>query len=98
MCPYGRPAGLRWVEMLEASHPVPGPDSEAAGRRLLSLASAGGLVDGLSAARAREGGIDVRVSLARNDSHTALQAMGDLVVTGITGTNVADLRVVLAAG
>lgn len=60
--------------------------------------AAGGLVDGLSRARAREGGVDVAAALARNDSHTALRALGDLVVTGPTGTNVADLRVLLAAG
>lgn len=55
-------------------------------------------MDGLSARRAREAGIDVRAALAGNDSYTALEAMDDLVVTGATGTNVADLRVVLVAG
>ena len=60
--------------------------------------AAGGLVDGLSSARARAAGVDIADVLARNDSHTALLAMGDLVVTGVTGTNVADLRIVLVAG
>ncbi len=57
--------------------------------------AAGGLVDGLSLARAAAGGVDIDQALARNDSGPALQAMGDLVRTGPTGTNVADLRVML---
>lgn len=61
-------------------------------------AAAGGLVDGMSFARARAAGVDVPASRARNDSHTALRALGDLVLTGDTGTNVADLRVLLVAG
>ena len=57
--------------------------------------AAGGLVDGLSLARAEAEGVDIRGALARNDSGPALQAIGDLLRTGPTGTNVADLRVLL---
>ena len=46
-------------------------------------------------ARARAAGIDVAAALARNDSGTVLDATGDLLVTGATGTNVADLQVLV---
>lgn len=53
--------------------------------------AAGGLVDGGTAARIRAAGLDPEEALAQNDSYTALKAAGDLLVTGPTGTNVADL-------
>lgn len=59
--------------------------------------AAGGVVDGGSWARARAAGVDIASALDRNDSHRALQAMGDVVLTGPTGTNVGDLRVLLVA-
>jgi len=33
--------------------------------------------------------------LENNDSYTALQSSGDLLITGATGTNVADLQILL---
>jgi hydroxypyruvate reductase len=57
--------------------------------------AAGGLVDAGSLARMRAAGIDPAARLADNDSHRALAAAGDLVVTGGTGTNVADLQVLI---
>jgi len=57
--------------------------------------AAGGLVDGETARRAREAGIDPREALDRNDAHAALAAAGALLETGPTGTNVNDLRAVL---
>lgn len=57
--------------------------------------AAGGLVDGGSALRARHAGVDVEAALATNDSATALAAMGDQLITGPTGTNVADVRLLL---
>ncbi len=57
--------------------------------------AAGGLVDGGSAARAARVGLDIDAALAANDSYTALAALGDLLVTGPTGTNVADVRLLL---
>lgn len=56
--------------------------------------AAGGCVDVHVAARAA--GLDVDRALARCDTHPLLGAIGGLVVTGPTGTNAADLRVVLA--
>ncbi len=57
--------------------------------------AAGGLVDPQSLDRIRGAGLRVETLLARNDSHTALQAAGDLLVTGATGTNVADIQCLL---
>jgi len=57
--------------------------------------AAGGVVDGNSCARMRKAGIDPQARLADNDSYAALKASGDLLVTGTTGTNVADLQVLL---
>lgn len=59
--------------------------------------AAGGIVDGNTAARIRAAGLDPRALLLDNDSYRALAASGDLLVTGPTGTNVADLVLVLAA-
>jgi glycerate-2-kinase len=56
--------------------------------------AAGAGVDAGSVARARVVGLDAREHLARNDSHPLLEASGDLVTTGPTGTNVADLALV----
>ena len=53
--------------------------------------AAGGLVDGATLARGGAAGLDARDSLNAADSHHFLQATGDLIVTGPTGTNVMDL-------
>jgi hydroxypyruvate reductase len=53
--------------------------------------AAGGMVDGSTVGRMRERGIDPEESLAQNDAYHALSQSGDLVITGPTGTNVADL-------
>ena len=57
--------------------------------------AAGGLVDGGTVARIRAAGLDPKALLDNNDSHAALKAAGDLLVTGATGTNVADVQVLL---
>ena len=57
--------------------------------------AAGGLVDAGSLARLRATGADALALLANNDSNAALAASGDLVVTGATGTNVADVQILL---
>jgi glycerate-2-kinase len=36
-------------------------------------------------------GLDVSDALARNDSFPCLEKMGDLLVTGLSGTNVMDI-------
>lgn len=57
--------------------------------------NAGAVADGTSAARMRKAGIDPQALLAGNDAWTAFAAIGDLVVTGPTGTNVNDFRAIL---
>jgi len=59
--------------------------------------AAGACVDGETTARARALGFDAAAALARTDSHPLLDATGDLVRTGLTGTNVADVVVALRA-
>ena len=58
-------------------------------------AAAGACVDGDSIGRARASGLDPERALDATDSHPLLAATGDLVVTGPTGTNVADVVVAL---
>ncbi len=53
--------------------------------------AAGAIADGSTAARARELGIDPEDSLKRNDSYNFFQSLGDLIITGPTGTNVNDI-------
>lgn len=57
--------------------------------------AAGGLVDAGTALRIRAAGGDPAALLAENDSHAALKAAGDLLITGGTGTNVADVQILL---
>ena len=57
--------------------------------------AAGGLADGSSVARARAAGVDLGAALDANDSGGALETLGDRLVTGPTGTNVADLYLAL---
>lgn len=58
--------------------------------------AAGGRADACTAARARALGRPVSEALAESDSHGLLARLGDALVTGPTGTNVADLVVLLA--
>lgn len=48
-------------------------------------------------ARLRTLGLDARVMLAKHDSHSLFKAVGDLIITGPTLTNVNDIRAVLIA-
>jgi hydroxypyruvate reductase len=59
--------------------------------------AAGACVDGDTVARVTAAGFDPDTALAATDSHPALAAAGDLVRTGPTGTNVADVVVALRA-
>jgi glycerate-2-kinase len=58
-------------------------------------AAAGACVDGGTVGRAAARGLDAACALAATDSHPLLAATGDLIVTGPTGTNVADVVVAL---
>ena len=57
--------------------------------------AAGGYSDGGTMARLRAQGIDLYEVLADNDAYNALKAVGGLVITGPTGTNVNDVAVAL---
>lgn len=57
--------------------------------------AAGGLVDPNSVKRMQAAGYDAVDLLANNDSYRALKSSQDLVDTGATGTNVADLQILL---
>ena len=59
--------------------------------------AAGAIIDGTTMERALAMGLSPLESLHRNDSYPLLQALGDLVMTGPTGTNVMDLQIMLAA-
>ena len=57
--------------------------------------AAGGVVDGGTLARIEAAGGDWRALLEDNDSYRALGLAGDLLMTGGTGTNVADVQIVM---
>ena len=57
--------------------------------------AAGGCVDGDTLAGLKAKGLDVFAVLADNDAYHALKAVGGLVMTGPTGTNVNDVAVAL---
>ncbi|HEV2282862.1 MAG TPA: glycerate kinase [bacterium] len=57
--------------------------------------AAGAAVDGTTVARARRAGLDPARHLRDNNAYPLLDAIGDLIRTGPTGTNVADLVLIL---
>lgn len=57
--------------------------------------ASGGLVDDRTASRARKMEVSIESALNRNDSYRALLKLGQLIVTGPTKTNVADVAIVL---
>jgi glycerate 2-kinase len=57
--------------------------------------NAGALVMADTMARAAAAGIDLRAHLTENDAYGVFAALGDLVVTGPTRTNVNDFRAIL---
>jgi hydroxypyruvate reductase len=58
--------------------------------------ASGGVADETTVKRAGELGLSVEDALARFDSYELLAALGDAIVTGPTGNNLRDLRVLLA--
>ena len=58
--------------------------------------AAGAVVDGTTMERARARGLDSAGALARFDAYPFFEALGDTVVTGATGNNLRDLRILLA--
>jgi hydroxypyruvate reductase len=59
--------------------------------------AAGAMADTTSFARARQAGLSPRLFLDRNDAYAFFAALGDLIHTGPTGTNVGDLQAILLA-
>ncbi len=59
--------------------------------------AAGAIVAPDTLARARARALDPRATLASHDSYSLFAALGDLIVTGPTLTNVNDLRAILIA-
>jgi len=57
--------------------------------------AAGAIIDTTTIERARELGLDPLEHLNNNDSYNLLQPIGDLLMTGPTGTNVMDLMIAL---
>ena len=57
--------------------------------------NAGAFADATTVSRIRAAGGDAKAFLQGNDAWTAFNAIGDLFVTGPTGTNVNDLRAIL---
>lgn len=77
----GRPA---WVVFL-GTDGVDGPTP-----------AAGALADAGTVVRARARSLDPKEALRRHESHPFFRALGDLVLTGPTGTNVGDVAVGVA--
>ena len=81
-----QPVGFDWAFASVGSDGRDGPGE-----------AAGGQVGPATMAAIRAGGIDPAEALSRNDSTPALAAGDALVMTGATGTNVADLAVLVRA-
>ena len=71
-----------WVLLSGGTDGIDGPTS-----------AAGGLVDSSTLERMRAAGLDPLAALDDNDSNSALASSDDLLITGATGTNVADVVV-----
>jgi glycerate 2-kinase len=61
-----------------------------------SSPAAGAVVDGTTWQRAQAAGFDPAAALVSFNAHPLFDALGDAIVTGPTGTNVRDLRILLA--
>ena len=61
-----------------------------------SSPAAGSVADGETLARAQAQGLDPADYFRRSDSYTFFQKLGDAVVTGPTGNNLRDLRILIA--
>ncbi|HJW66070.1 MAG TPA: glycerate kinase [Candidatus Bathyarchaeia archaeon] len=57
--------------------------------------AAGAIVDGKTVERAMRLDLNPEEYLARNDSHSFFSKLGDLIVTGPTGTNVNDISLII---
>jgi glycerate 2-kinase len=76
-----------WEEILVMSAGTDGTDGPTD--------AAGAFVDGKTVSRGKTMGLDLWSFLEENDSYSFFQKLGDLLITGPTGTNVMDLRIML---
>ena len=76
-----------WEEILMMSAGTDGTDGPTD--------AAGAFADGKTLKRAKTMGLDPWSFLKENDSYHFFEKLGDLILTGPTGTNVMDLRVLL---
>lgn len=58
--------------------------------------AAGAIIDGFTYSNAKKLGLEPEDYLKRNDSYRFFKALGDLIVTGPTGTNVNDITLLVA--
>ena len=58
--------------------------------------AAGAVADGRTLSRARAAGLDVADFLRRSDAYNFFHRLGDAIITGPTGNNLRDLRILLA--
>lgn len=56
---------------------------------------AGGLIDNSTVKRAKETNLNILKHLSEHDVSTVLLSLGDAIITGSTGTNVNDLKILL---
>ncbi len=104
---HGTGQGGRCQELALAASIVLHPDSELSTHRsalILALGTdgtdgpndaAGAIVDHTAIARAQLLGLDPQTYLDNNDSYTFFEQLGDLIKTGPTGTNVADVVIAI---
>jgi glycerate-2-kinase len=59
--------------------------------------AAGAIADNTTIERAQAIGLDAEDFLRRSDAYSFFHALGDDVVTGPTGTNVRDVRILIAS-
>jgi glycerate 2-kinase len=60
--------------------------------------AAGAVADSQTCERAKQCGMDPADAFRRSDAHTFFSRLGDAIVTGPTGNNLRDLRILLADG
>lgn len=58
--------------------------------------AAGAIADGTTRKRARDAGLDPEIELRKFNAFPVFDSIGDAIVTGPTGNNVRDLRILLA--
>ncbi len=80
-----QPANKGWVALCAGTDGIDGNSS-----------AAGAIADHTTITRARAIGLDAEDFLRRSDSYSFFQELGDAITIGPTGTNVRDIRLLLA--